>query len=175
MASSTRCCKFQPSLRKPLQEGPMSPLLAPHLAEFTTPQDPITYVTAHDWQGHVVGEYPVNIQNGQWAIFEHVGTRGPQCQGSVAAVVYNIQDCCDTMVAWNNPWKTASGGNNTAYCEMKDPGYYDDCSWCAIRKKLKASGTENRTSMEGYATKVSIDTGSNTPTYSAIFYLDVDP
>ncbi|KAJ0769560.1 hypothetical protein HanLR1_Chr03g0114121 [Helianthus annuus] len=137
--------------------------------------DPITYVTAHDWQGHVVGEYPVNIQNGQWAIFEHVGTRGPQCQGSVAAVVYNIQDCCDSMVAWNNPWKTASGGNNTAYCEMNDPGYFDDCSWCAIRKKLKASGTESQTSMEGYATKVSKDTGSNTPTYSAIFYLDVDP
>ncbi|MFS7924026.1 hypothetical protein Hanom_Chr03g00267731 [Helianthus anomalus] len=74
MASSTRCCKFQPSLRKPLQEGPMSPLLAPHLEEFTKPH---------------------------------------------------------------------------AYCEMNDPGYFDDCSWCAIRKRLKASGTESRTSIEG--------------------------
>lgn len=75
--------------------------------------DPITYVTAHDWQGKVVGQYPVYIQTGQWAMFEHVGTRGSNRQGSVAALVYNIQDCSDSMIAWNNPWKSSTSGNNT--------------------------------------------------------------
>ncbi|KAF5774857.1 hypothetical protein HanRHA438_Chr13g0615911 [Helianthus annuus] len=136
--------------------------------------DPVTYVTAYDWQGNVVGQYPVNIQNGQWAIFEHVGTRGTNRKGSVAAVVFNIQDCSDSMIAWNNPWKTSTSGNNTAYCEMNDSGYFDDPTvWDAILEKLMSSGTESQASMEGYATKVSIDAGGNTPSYSAIFYLDV--
>ena len=135
--------------------------------------DPVTYVGAHDWQGNVVGQYPVTIENGQWAVFEHVGTRGSNRQGSVAAVVYNIEDCSDAMISWNNPWKTATSGNNTAYCEMNDPGYFDNCNWDAIYQKLMASGTKSETSMEGYATKVSIDEGSNTPSYSVYFYLDI--
>ncbi|KAJ0478105.1 hypothetical protein HanHA300_Chr13g0496471 [Helianthus annuus] len=61
------------------------------------------------------------------------------------------------VIAWNNPWKTSTSGNNTD----------------AILEKLMASGTESQASMEGYATKVSIDAGGNTPSYSAIFYLDV--
>ncbi|KAI3690487.1 hypothetical protein L2E82_48528 [Cichorium intybus] len=133
----------------------------------------ITYVTSHDWSGNAAGQYPVTIQNGQWAVFQHVGTRGANRQGSVAALVYNIEDFGDSMFAWNNPWKKARGGNNTAYCEMNDPGYFDDCDWDEIYEKLMASGTESQSAMEGYATKVSIDAGGNTPTYSATFYLDV--
>ncbi|KAF5774858.1 hypothetical protein HanXRQr2_Chr13g0605491 [Helianthus annuus] len=30
------------------------------------------------------------------------------------------------VIAWNNPWKTSTSGNNTAYCEMNDSGYFDD-------------------------------------------------
>ncbi|KAI3505694.1 hypothetical protein L1887_27873 [Cichorium endivia] len=71
----------------------------------------ITYVTAHDGSGNVSGQ--VTIQNGQWAVFQHVGTRGANRQGSVAALVYNIEDFGDSMIAWNNPWKKARGGNNT--------------------------------------------------------------
>lgn len=73
--------------------------------------EPLCYVTEHDWEGKVVGGYPVNIQNGQWAVFLHLGTKVGK--GSVAAVVYQIKDVGDAMVAWNNPWKTASGGSNT--------------------------------------------------------------
>ncbi|KAI3505160.1 hypothetical protein L1887_27090 [Cichorium endivia] len=135
---------------------------------------PVTYVTAYDWEGHVAGKYPVNIQNGQWAVFEHVGTRGPHRQGSVATLVYNIKDCCEAMISWSNPWKTShGGGNNTAYCEMNDTGYFEECDWDEIRENLLASDTESETSMEGYATKVSIEAGGNTPSYSATFYLDV--
>ncbi|XP_076945111.1 23 kDa jasmonate-induced protein-like [Bidens hawaiensis] len=101
----------------------------------------ITKVTAHDWQGNVVWHYPVHIQNGQWAIFEHVGTSiGPflsLCKGSIAAVVYDIQNCTDAMIAWNNPWKTGFGGMNSAYCEMNYPGYFNNCDWEAIYKKLR--------------------------------------
>uniref|UniRef100_A0A251SVA3 Uncharacterized protein n=2 Tax=Helianthus annuus TaxID=4232 RepID=A0A251SVA3_HELAN len=132
--------------------------------------DPVTYVTAYDWEGKMIGQYPVNIQNGQWAIFEHVGTRGSNRQGSIGALVYNIQECCDSIIAWNNPWNR----KNTAYCEMNDPGYYDDPTVRdAFLEKLKASGTECQASFEGYATKVSIDAEGNTPTFSAIFYLDI--
>lgn len=72
----------------------------------------IRYVTAYDWSGKVAGHYPVTIQNGQWAVFEHVGTTGAN-QGSIGALVYNIDDFCDSMISWNNPWKTTRGGNNT--------------------------------------------------------------
>ncbi|KAI3505700.1 hypothetical protein L1887_27879 [Cichorium endivia] len=133
----------------------------------------INFVTAHHWSGNIARQYPVTLENGQWAVFQHVGTRGPNRQGSVAALVYNIEDCGDSMIAWNNPWKTAKGGNNTAYCEMNYAGYFHDCVWDEIYGKLMASGTENQTTMEGYATKVSIDEGGNTPTYTATFYLDV--
>ncbi|KAI7738292.1 hypothetical protein M8C21_024389 [Ambrosia artemisiifolia] len=136
--------------------------------------DPLTYVIAHDWQGSVVGQYPMKIQNGQWAIFEHVGTSGANRQGSVAAVVFNIQDCSDSLIAWNNPWKTATSGNNTAYCEMNHMGYYNDSTdWDAIFKKLTASETETQTSLQGYATKVNIEAGNNNPIYTAVFCLDV--
>lgn len=132
----------------------------------------VTYVTAYDWEGNVSGQYPVNIQNGQWAVFEHVGTRRPDRKGSVAALVYNVEDCCDSMIAWNNPWKK-SGNNNTAYCEMNDPGYFDNCDWDAIHEKLMGSSTQSQTSLEGYTTKVSIEAGGNTPSFTAYFYLDV--
>ncbi|KAD6453493.1 hypothetical protein E3N88_08198 [Mikania micrantha] len=62
--------------------------------------DPITYQTSHDWEGHVAGHYPIIIQNGQWVFFKHVGKGS---KGSVGAVVYNIQNCTDSMIAWNNP------------------------------------------------------------------------
>ena len=133
----------------------------------------VTYVTTYDWEGNVSGKYPLSIQNGQWAAFQHVGTRRPGRNGSVAAVVYNFGDSCDSMISWNNPWKTAHGGRNTAYCEMNDPGYFDDCDWNAIYTKLMESSTESQTSMAGYATKVSIEEGGNTPSFTAMFYLDV--
>ena len=132
----------------------------------------MTYVTEHDWEGKVVGSYQVIIQNGQWAVFKHAGT-DHRHKGSVAAVVYNFEDTCDSMISWNNPWKTAHGGRNTAYCEMNDPGYFDDCDWNAIYTKLMESSTESQTSMAGYATKVSIEEGGSTPSFTAMLYLDV--
>ncbi|KAI3690480.1 hypothetical protein L2E82_48516 [Cichorium intybus] len=60
-----------------------------------------------------------------------------------------------------------------AYCEMNDPGYIGDRNWEEIYQKLIASGTECQASMEGYTTKVSIDAEGNTPTFTALFYLDV--
>ncbi|MFS7927386.1 hypothetical protein Hanom_Chr04g00308471 [Helianthus anomalus] len=131
--------------------------------------DPVTYVIAHDYEGKMIAHPPVNIQNGKWAIFVHAGTGGFR-QGSIGALVYNIQECCDSMIAWNNPWN----GKNTAYCEMNNPGYFDDPTvWNAILEKLKASGTECEASFEGYVTKVSIDAEGNTPTFNAIFSLDI--
>lgn len=65
----------------------------------------INFVTAYHWNGNIARKYPVTIHNGQWAVFQHVGTRRPHRQDSVAALVYNIQDCGDSMIAWNNPWK----------------------------------------------------------------------
>ena len=56
---------------------------------------------------------------------------------------------------------------------MNDTGYFEDCDWDEIHGNLLESGTESETSMEGYATKVSIDEGGNTPSFSATFYLDV--
>lgn len=58
-----------------------------------------------------------------------------------------------------------------AYCEMNYPGYFNNCDWEAIYKKLKASGTESHASKEGYATKVTIDKEGNTPCFTAIFFL----
>ncbi|XP_024964417.1 23 kDa jasmonate-induced protein-like [Cynara cardunculus var. scolymus] len=133
----------------------------------------VTYVTAYDWEGNVSGTYPVNIQNGQWAVFEHAGTRGPNRQGSVGALVYGIKDTSEFMISWNNPWKNSRGNSNTAYCEMNDPGYFENCDWDEILEKLMASGTESQTSLEGYSTKVSIEAGGNTPSVTAYFYLDV--
>ncbi|KAL7582523.1 23 kDa jasmonate-induced protein [Lactuca sativa] len=130
----------------------------------------IRYVTAYDWSGKVAGHYPVTIQNGQWAVFEHVGTTGAN-QGSIGALVYNIDDFCDSMISWNNPWKTTRGGNNTAYCEMNDPGYFDRCDWDEIYAKLIASGSVSKTSMVDYETRVTIDAGGNSPSYKAIFYV----
>ena len=131
----------------------------------------MTYVTDHDWEGNVSGKYPLSIQNGQWAAFQHVGTRRPGRNGSVAAVVYNFGDTCDSMISWNNPVKTAHG-SNTVYCEMNDPGHFDHCDWNAIYKKLMESSTEDQTSMAGYTTKVSIN-NSNTACFTAKFHLDV--
>ena len=59
-----------------------------------------------------------------------------------------------------------------AYSEINIPGYFTDVVWDAIYKKLVRSGTESQTSMESYATKVRIDAGGNTPTFTASFYLD---
>ncbi|KAI3505690.1 hypothetical protein L1887_27869 [Cichorium endivia] len=134
----------------------------------------LTYVTSFDWSGKVVGQYPMTILNGQWAVFKHVGFRGSNHNsGSVAAVVYNIEDICESVIAWNNPPKRPGGGNNSAYCEMNEPGYVGDRNWVEIYQKLIASGTECQASMEGYTTKVSIDAEGNTPTFTALFYLDV--
>ncbi|XP_023752807.1 uncharacterized protein LOC111901161 [Lactuca sativa] len=135
--------------------------------------DEVKYVTVKNWSGSVVGTYPVSIMNGQWAVFQHVGTKGNDRQGSVAAVVYGIEDFADIMVAWNNPWKTATGGNNTAYCEMNGPGYFGDSyDWDAAYQKLLKSETETTTTMSGYGTKVSIEAGGNAPVYTAIFYVE---
>ncbi|XP_076920210.1 23 kDa jasmonate-induced protein-like [Bidens hawaiensis] len=139
--------------------------------------DTVTKVTTHDWEGNVVWQHPVHIQNGQWAVFMHAGTSDPRNQGSIAAVVYNIQHgtdamkCTDAMIAWNNPWKTGLGGKNTAYCEMNVPGYFNTCDWDAIYKKLKDSGVQSQARMEGYGTNVSIDGEGNTPSFNAIFCL----
>ena len=59
-----------------------------------------------------------------------------------------------------------------AYCEMNDPGYFDKGHWDTIHKKLVQSGTESHTSRDGYATKVRIEAGGNTPTFTAYFFLD---
>ncbi|KAI3663717.1 hypothetical protein L6452_45517 [Arctium lappa] len=126
--------------------------------------DTVTYVTAYDWEGNVSGKYPVTIQNGQWAVFTHVGTRR---QGSVAAVVYNFGHCCDSMISWNNPWKS-SGKKNTTYCEMNNPGY--DWDWDAIHEKLVNSVTYSQSSMGNYSTKVTIEAEGNSPTFTAKFY-----
>ncbi|KAI3690476.1 hypothetical protein L2E82_48510 [Cichorium intybus] len=54
--------------------------------------------------------------------------------------------------------KTQALGRKTqAYCEMKDPGYFGNCDWDEIYKKLMASGTESLATKEGFATKVRID------------------
>ncbi|KAD6453496.1 hypothetical protein E3N88_08201 [Mikania micrantha] len=91
--------------------------------------DTMTYQTKHDWHGHVVGNYPITIHNGQraWVIFKHVGT---DSKGSVGA----------------------------AYCEMNEPGYYSSwaCDWKVIHNKLMNSGTTSEASMKGFTTKVTI-------------------
>ncbi|CAI9259639.1 unnamed protein product [Lactuca saligna] len=136
--------------------------------------DEVKYVGEKNWSGSVVEKFPVSIMNGQWAVFQHVGTKGKDRQGSVAAVVYGIEDFADMMVAWNNPWKTATGGsNNSAYCEMNGPGYFGDSyDWDAAKQKLLNSKTETTTTMSGYGTKVSIKAGGNAPIYTAIFYIE---
>ncbi|KAD6453497.1 hypothetical protein E3N88_08202 [Mikania micrantha] len=115
--------------------------------------DTMTYQTKHDWHGHVVGNYPITIHNGQraWVIFKHVGT---DSKGSVGAVVYNIHNCTDSMIAWNNP----PNSQKTAYCEMNEPGYYSSwaCDWKVIHNKLMNSGTTSKASMKGFTTKVTI-------------------
>ena len=85
----------------------------------------VTYVTTHDWEGNISGPYPVEIQNGQWAVFEHVDNRRTNRKGSVAAVVYNIEDCCDFMISWNNPWKTSGENKNTVSLTTIKSGLYD--------------------------------------------------
>lgn len=56
---------------------------------------------------------------------------------------------------------------------MNDEGHYGDkCDWNDIYAKLKASGTESQSSMDGYLTKVKIDAEGNTPNYTATFCLD---
>ncbi|KAL8210092.1 hypothetical protein R6Q57_006826 [Mikania cordata] len=132
--------------------------------------DPIAYQISHDWEGHVAGHYPIIIQNGQWAFFKHVGTGSG---GSIGAVVFNIQNCTDTMIAWNNPNKSPTCGNNTAYCEMNEPGYFSYCDWTTIYKNLKDSGTVDEECMEGFTTKVTIDASGSIPRYKAEFYLKV--
>ncbi|XP_024964418.1 23 kDa jasmonate-induced protein-like [Cynara cardunculus var. scolymus] len=129
----------------------------------------VTYVTSHDWEGNASRGYKVIILNGQWGVFEHDGNR----QGSVGAVVYGIKDCSEFMISWNNPWKNCGGNSNTAYCEMNDPGYFENCDWDEIHEKLMASGTESQTSWRGYSTKVSIQAGGNIASVTAFFYLDV--
>ncbi|KAI3691755.1 hypothetical protein L6452_31557 [Arctium lappa] len=124
----------------------------------------LTYVTAYDWEGNASEKYPVNIQNGQWAIFMHVGTHH---QGSVAAVVYNFVDCWDSMISWNNPWKNCEK-KNTTYCEMNNHGC--DWDWDAIHEKLVNSGNYSQSSMGNYSTKVTIEAEGNTPTFTAKFY-----
>ncbi|XP_076920212.1 23 kDa jasmonate-induced protein-like [Bidens hawaiensis] len=131
----------------------------------------ITKVIAYDWEGSVVWHYPVNIQNGQWAVFRHVGTSGSHPKGSIAAVVYRIQNCTDAMIAWNNPWKTGLGGMNSVYCEMNVPGYFNTCDWDVIYTKLKNSGAQSLARMEGYGTNVSIEVDGNTPCFNASFCL----
>ncbi|KAL8238805.1 hypothetical protein R6Q59_015372 [Mikania micrantha] len=132
--------------------------------------DPMTYQTKHDWHGHVVGHYPIIIQNGQGVFFKHVGT---DSKGSVGAVVYNIQNCTDSMIAWNNP----TNSPNTAYCEMNEPGYYSswDCDWKVIHNKLMDSGTTSEACMEGFTTKVTIlpHVGCGISGYKAEFNLKV--
>lgn len=157
----------------------------------------VTYVTPYDWQGMVTRKYPVNIENGQWVMFKHASTRG---QGSVGAVVYNIKDCGDSMIAWNNPWKTDNSENNSvsscnfvlvrtrhnnnwkvncgfwklqAYCEMKDSGYFDDgVNWDDVYEILKDCSCEYETRKEDYYTFVKIDARGNTPSYFSILEYD---
>ncbi|KAD6453494.1 hypothetical protein E3N88_08199 [Mikania micrantha] len=112
----------------------------------------MTYQTKHEWHGHV-GNYPITIHPGQgvWVIFKHNGT---DSKGSVGAVVFNIDNCIDSMIAWNN----ATNSQNTAYCEMNEPGYYSSwpCDWKVIHNKLMDSGTTSEASMKGFTTKVTI-------------------
>ncbi|KAL8238804.1 hypothetical protein R6Q59_015371 [Mikania micrantha] len=133
--------------------------------------DPITYQISQDWEGHVAGHYPIIIQNGQWAVFKHVGT---DSTGSVGAVVYHIQNCVDTMIAWNNPKKSPTcRNNNTAYCEMNEPGYFTYCDWTTIYENLQASETISEACMEGVTTTVTIDASGTNPRYTAVFNLKV--
>ncbi|KAD6453488.1 hypothetical protein E3N88_08193 [Mikania micrantha] len=128
--------------------------------------DPMTYQTSHDWEGHVDGHYPIIIQNGHWVFFKHVGKGS---KGSVGAVVYNIQNCTDSMIAWNNH----TNSPNTVYCEMNEPGYYDYCDWTVIHNKLKDSGTTSEACMKGFTTKVSIHPDGDIRCFKAEFNLKV--
>ncbi|KAD6453498.1 hypothetical protein E3N88_08203 [Mikania micrantha] len=124
----------------------------------------MTYQTKHEWHGHV-GNFPITIQNGQgvWVIFKHVGT---DSKGSVGAVVYNIDNCTDSMIAWNNP----PNSQKTAYCEMNEPGHV--YQWAEIYKKLMDSGTSYEACLNGFKTKVTIHpSGGGFSVYKAEFSL----
>nr|XP_048326523.1 23 kDa jasmonate-induced protein-like [Ziziphus jujuba var. spinosa] len=82
--------------------------------------DTLTYFKHHDLVGHVQGpQYPIQIQNGQWAAFLHVGSH--------ATVLYSGRNNEGAEAAWLHAWynKTDEPTRRYVFTEIQSPHHYD--------------------------------------------------
>ncbi|XP_072973032.1 23 kDa jasmonate-induced protein-like [Typha angustifolia] len=135
--------------------------------------DPLTYITSHDYFGHIWhSPYPYKIENGQWGAFLHGKVAGAT-SGSNATVVYRgmnqAGNHCDWMLAWDNPWNRIIYSCK-AYTEIREPNHFDSTVWGVISDKMERSSIHCEDVWNGCWSGVSI--GDDTTTvYEGIMTL----
>ncbi|XP_022723014.1 23 kDa jasmonate-induced protein-like [Durio zibethinus] len=135
--------------------------------------EPLTFVTSHDWFGHIYQTYPRVIANGQWGGFLHVKTAGA-ASGSEAAVVYRGKNkdgrATDWLLAWDNPWRRIDL-DNQAYAEIHAAGYFERVDWGAIAKCLEGATSQHYAAWEGCIAYVKTESDTS-PLYEAVLSLE---
>ncbi|XP_022722708.1 23 kDa jasmonate-induced protein-like [Durio zibethinus] len=134
--------------------------------------EPLTFVTSHDWFGHIYQTCPRVIANGQWGGFLHVKA-AVAASGSEAAVVYRGKNkdgrATDWLLAWDNPWRVDL--DKQAYVEIHEAGYFERVDWGAIAKSLEGATSHHYATWEGCIAYVKIENDTS-PLYEAVLSLE---
>ncbi|KAH7511540.1 hypothetical protein FEM48_ZijujUnG0005100 [Ziziphus jujuba var. spinosa] len=97
--------------------------------------DTLTYFKDYDWLGRVQGPgYPKQIQNGQWAAFLHVGSRG--------SVLYRGPHKEGEDAAWLHAWSNSNDDPTKRYVftEIFEPQHYDASNvWSYVEPEIKTA------------------------------------